>query len=150
MIAKLKALCQKLVAAFDWLPGLVARITVGWLFMISGWGKIHNLDKVTEFFRSLGIPAAEIQAPFVASVELVCGALVLIGLFTRIASIPLIGTMVVALMTALADKIHSVDDLFSISEFLYIPILLFLVIKGPGAVSVDRFICGKCDKTVQK
>ena len=60
------ALYDRLVAGIshlEWLPQLVTRITIGWVFIESGWGKLHNLDRVIGYFQSLGIPAPAIQAP---------------------------------------------------------------------------------------
>src|SRR5947209_7325429 len=116
---KIKACCMKLRVVAQ----LLSRITIGAVFIESGWGKLHNLDKVIGFFTELGIPAARIQAPFVAGVELVCGTAVLLGLFTRLASIPLIGTMVVAIITAKRAELTGVTDIFGFIEFLYIIIL---------------------------
>jgi putative oxidoreductase len=116
-------------------------LAIGVIFILSGWGKLHHLDKVTEFFAALGIPAPGIQAPFVATVELVCGVLVLIGLFTRIAAIPLICTMIVAILTAKLKEITMISDLFSMFEYLYIILLLWLSVAGAGAVSVDCWRC---------
>ena len=124
----------------DWLAPLLARFTIGVVFIESGWGKLHHLDKVTEFFQSLGIPGAQYQAPFVATTELVAGSLVLIGLATRLASIPLIGTMVVAILTAKMSDLNGWTDLFGISEFLYIVLLFWLLMSGPGPVSADEQI----------
>ena len=141
---KLRDLILPYVEKFDWLPGLLARVSIGFVFLQSGWGKIHHLDKVIAFFNSLGIPAANIQAPFVAGVELVCGTLVLVGLLTRGASVPLIGTMVVAILTAnranLFDKVtgnFDLGNLLFMPEFLFIVLLLWLIVKGAGVVSLD-------------
>ena len=60
-------------AAF--LAPLLARLTVGAAFAESGWGKVHNLEKVAEYFAELGIPAPAFQATFVSFVELICGSL---------------------------------------------------------------------------
>ena len=130
-----KAACERLAFA----PPLLSRLVIGVVFTHSGWGKLHNLGEVTSFFASLGIPFPELQAPFVASIELACGALVLAGLATRLASIPLIGTMGVALATALAPKITDANALFGLSEFLYIALLVQLALGGAGAISLDRF-----------
>jgi len=132
----LKALCERLAFA----PPLLARLVIGVVFTHSGWGKLHNLDQVAEFFASLGVPFPALQAPFVASVELGCGALVLAGLATRLAAIPLIGTMGVALGTALASKITGANALFGLAEFLYVVLLVQLAIGGAGAASLDRFV----------
>lgn len=123
-----------------WFPPLLARITLGWVFVESGWGKVNNLPQVIEFFQSLGIPYAELQAPFVAGMELVAGALILFGLFSRMASIPLVVTMIVALVTAKREDIHSVSDLFASSEYLYIVLLLWLLVAGAGTISVDAWL----------
>jgi putative oxidoreductase len=123
-----------------WLPPLAARVTVGWIFAQSGWGKLRNLDKVVEFFASLGIPAPQIQAPLAACTELVCGVLLLAGLATRAAALPLIVIMVVALRTALADRIGELGDLFALAEFCYVVLLLWLAVSGAGPVSLDASI----------
>jgi putative oxidoreductase len=119
---------------------LLARLTIGVAFIESGWGKVNNLDKVTAFFTELGIPAPAFQATFVSWVELVCGTLVLIGLATRLAAVPLICTMIVALITAKAEDIGGVGDLVGLIEFTYIALLAWLVVAGPGLLSLDHLI----------
>jgi putative oxidoreductase len=126
--------------AFSWFPPLLARLTVGWVFLQSGWGKAHNIDRVIGFFTSLGLPAPSFQAHLVAYTECIAGALLLIGLATRLASIPLIIIMTVALRTALAEDATSFSALTGISEYLYIVLLVWLMIAGPGKVSVDALI----------
>ncbi|MEO6026317.1 MAG: DoxX family protein [Candidatus Binatia bacterium] len=83
------------------------------------------------------MPHAELQAPFVAGVEFVYGALVLIGLFTRVASVPLIVTMIVALVTAQKENVGSVGDLFGLIEWSYLVLLVWLGVAGPGPLSLD-------------
>ncbi|HEX2736136.1 MAG TPA: DoxX family protein [Polyangiaceae bacterium] len=116
---------------------LLARITLAGVFVSSGWGKVHNLEKVTAFFTELGIPAPGFQAVFVSNVELVCGALVGLGLLTRLASIPLICTMAVAILTAKLPELGGVVDLLGTSEFAYVAMLAWLVLAGPGSASLD-------------
>ena len=144
MMWKLRQMILPYVEKFDWLPGLLARIAIGFIFLQSGWGKLQHLDKVIAFFTSLGIPAANIQAPFVAGVELTCGTLVLVGLFTRVASLPLIATMVVAILTAKRGDIHELGDLLFMPEFLFIVLLLWLIVKGAGVVSLDYVLERRC------
>lgn len=100
-------------------------------------GKLHNLDRVIEFFQSLDIPAAEYQAPFVAATEFSCGLLLIAGLATRFAAVPLIVTMLVAIRTALWPDLEGVIDLFGKEEFLFIVLLGWLAVAGAGAVSLD-------------
>lgn len=128
------------IARFDWVALLLIRITVGTVFLKTGWGKLHNLPKIIDFFRELGIPAPELQAPFVAGTEFVCGSLILVGLLTRLASIPLAITMGVAILTAKRSEIESLVDLLGLSEFLYIALFAALFFYGAGKVSLDRIL----------
>lgn len=121
-------------------PPTLARLTVGYAFLITGWGKLHNLERVTEFFASLSIPAPAFHATFVACIEFGCGGLLLLGLLTRLAALPLMATMVVALLTALRSDIDGVAGLFGTVEFTYIVLLLWLVVRGGGPVSVDHLV----------
>ena len=138
----LHALCARLAFA----PPLFARLVIGVVFTHSGYGKWTHLDQVVKFFAGLGIPFPQLQAPFVASVELVCGALVLVGLGTRLAAVPLIGTMVIALATALSEKITGLNALFGLAEFLYVALLVHLIVGGAGAVSLDRLVARALDR----
>jgi putative oxidoreductase len=126
-----------------WVGPTLARVVVGWVFLESGWGKLHNLDKVIGFFTELGIPAPQLQAPFVATVELVGGLCLLLGLATRLISVPLSFTMVVAIATAKKDELHELSDLFAMSEFLYIALMAWLIVASAGPLSVDRLIANK-------
>jgi putative oxidoreductase len=129
---------NKIASSFYDFAPLLARIVVGYIFIESGWGKLHHLENVVGFFRELGIPAPELQAPFVAGVELVGGVLILFGLLTRISAVPLVGTMVVAIITAKKEDISSLSDLFATSEFLYIVLFVWLIVAGAGKYSLDN------------
>lgn len=124
----------------SWLPPLVARVTVGWVMVESGWGKLHDLDSVRAYFASLGIPFAAIQAPLASASELAFGAAVLLGLFTRLSAVPLVVIMTVAIVTAKREELVGVSALLGFIEYLYIALLLWLVVAGPGAVSLDRLL----------
>src|SRR4029453_11564168 len=93
-------LAERIGGALRWLSPTIARLTVGLVFFQSGWGKLHDLDKVTSFFTELGIPNPAFQARFASTAEFVCGGLLLLGLATRFAVVPLIVTMCVAIATA--------------------------------------------------
>jgi putative oxidoreductase len=121
----------------QWLPPLLARVSVGLVFVTAGWGKLENLEGVVEFFGSLGIPAPQLQAPFVAATELGCGLLLVLGLATRLAAAPLVVTMIVAIRTALWEELEGVIDLFGREEFLLLVLLVWLGIAGSGALSID-------------
>ena len=127
-------------SSLAWPPPVAARVALGTVFVQSGWGKLHDLPRVVGYFESLGIPAPQLQAPFVAGVELAGGALLLAGLFTRVASVPLAATMVVALATAKRADVASASDLLATVELLYLLLLGSLAAFGAGALSLDALL----------
>ena len=146
-IFRLRLFAVERLKQLSWLPPLLARVSVGVLFFTTGWGKLHNLPKVIDFFRELGIPYPELQAPFVAGIEFSCGILITIGLLTRLASMPLSISMVVALITAKREEINGISDLFGLAEYLYIVIFVWLIISGPGTISLDWLLVRKLEKS---
>jgi putative oxidoreductase len=119
---------------------LLVRLSVGVVFAMTGWGKLHHLDDIIEFFRSLGIPAPELQAPFVAGLELVGGSLLVVGLCSRLFAAPLTGTMVVAIATAKKDEIESLTDVLGFIEWHYLVFFAVIVLCGPGRLSIDHLL----------
>jgi putative oxidoreductase len=136
----LRSFVLRTASVLSWVPLTAARLALGWVFVQSGWGKLHNLPQVVEYFTSLGIPAPHLQASFVAGVELVGGLLLLGGLFTRVVSVPLAMTMVVALLTAKRADIASAGDLYGTVEFLYLLGLGTLAAFGAGFLSLDEIL----------
>jgi putative oxidoreductase len=137
------------LTSIEWVVRLAVRVAVGLEFSGSGLGKLGKLSGLIQYFRSLGIPAAEILAPFVASTELVCGALIVVGLATRPAAVMLCGVMAVAIVTAAAPEKHITASWHGLLEFFYLPeVLLFLllawlVFAGPGRASLDARFCAR-------
>lgn len=143
MISRLlsfRAFILKAAKALSWVPQTATRLALGWVFLQSGWGKLHNLENVIGYFESLGIPAPQLQAPFVAGVEFVGGILILGGLFTRFVSVPLAITMVVALLTAKREDIATAGDLYGAVEFLYLLGFGYLAAFGAGLLSLDEIL----------
>ena len=134
-----------------WLALLFARITVGWVFMLSGLGKLHNLPQVTENFVGWGIPFANILSPFVSGVEFFGGLFLLLGLLTRISAGALGITMIVAIKSAKWADVDSLETLLGFDEFEYLALFLWLAIAGPGVLSLDnallRWIRGTSTET---
>jgi putative oxidoreductase len=141
-VSNVRARALGITQRLDWLGPLVARITLGVLFVSTGWGKVHSLAKVTAYFNELGIPFAEFQAPMVSFIELFGGALLVIGLASRIAALPLMGSMAVAILTAQRENVHGLPDLFGLVEWTYFALLLWVAITGPGKISVDQLLFG--------
>jgi putative oxidoreductase len=125
---------------------LLGRLSVGLVFLSTGWGKVHNVEKVTEFFTSLHIPMPGLNAVVVGWSELLCGAALVIGLFTRLATIPLLVSMVVAILTAKRPDIHGFFDLIAFEETTYFLVLVMIAVLGPGSISVDHLLANKYDR----
>src|SRR5664279_6197983 len=96
----------------------LARLTVGLVFIGTGWGKLHSLSDVTEFFTSLHIPLPAFNARLTAASEFFGGMAVLLGLGTRLVSLPLAFTMVVAIATAKRGDITGLTTLVGFEEWL--------------------------------
>ncbi len=128
------------------LTSLAIRLTIGQAFMQTGWGKLHNLDNVTKFFASLGIPAPQLQAAFVGGLELVGGALLIVGLVVRPIAVLLLGTMAVAILTADRDgflaalAINPEKNLTDVVPWMFGLLLLALLTWGPGRLSLDALL----------
>jgi putative oxidoreductase len=124
----------------DWFAPLLSRVTLGVLFMSTGWGKVHSLDKVSAFFAELHIPAPAFQATMVSYVELIGGALLLVGLLARVAAVPLLVSMAVAILTAKRDEVGGMADLFGLVEWTYLVLLAWVALAGAGRASLDHLL----------
>ncbi|MEO8841451.1 MAG: DoxX family protein [Kofleriaceae bacterium] len=143
MFAHVKAACDRSLAVLhklEWLGPLAVRVTLGIVFVTTGWGKLHGLDAVTQYFASLGIPAPHAQAVLVSIVELVGGLMLVLGFGTRIAATLLVGVMAVAIWTAKLPEVHGIADLAGTVEVAYLVALVWLLVSGGGAVSIDRLM----------
>jgi putative oxidoreductase len=128
---------RRVAAHLDWLAPLFARIVVGWVFLLSGWGKLHNLPQVTENFIGWGIPFPHVLTPFVSGVELFGGLFLLLGILTRISAGALGITMVVAIASAKWGDVDSLATLLGFDETEYLALFLWLAIAGAGRLSLD-------------
>jgi putative oxidoreductase len=126
-----------------WVPALVSRLAMAGEFIPSGWGKLHDLPKLTAYFTELHIPAPAMNAAASATTELVAGILLLVGLGTRFAAASLIVVMTVAILTAKLQDVHSIDGFLYLSEPGYIVIFTWLVFHGGGRASLDAVIAGR-------
>src|SRR3954462_7787610 len=136
LLARLRAVGDKLA----FMGPTLARLTVGLVFTGTGWGKLHSLGDVTDFFASLHIPAPGFNATLAASTEFFGGILVLVGLGTRLASLPLAFTMVVAILTAKRADITGVTALVGFEEWSYLVFFLWLAVAGAGPLSLDNLV----------
>jgi putative oxidoreductase len=131
---------RRVASHLQWLAPLFARIVVGWVFLWSGWGKLHNLPAVTQNFIGWGIPLPHLLTPFVAGVEFFGGALLLLGLMTRISAGALGVTMIVAIISAKWSDVDSLETLLGFDETEYLALFLWLAIAGAGRLSLDYLL----------
>jgi putative oxidoreductase len=123
---------------------LAVRLYWGWQLMQSGWGKLHNISGVTEFFTSLGLPAPHFTAIAISNLELFGGALLALGLGSRVIALVLTGNMFMAYVTADREAIMSVfsdpGKFYNADPFTFLIASLLVLIFGAGSFSADRVI----------
>ena len=121
---------------------VLIRLMVGMVFLSEGIQKfLFPAALGVGRFTQIGIPAPAVSAPFVGVVEIVCGALVLVGLATRLAAIPLLIDMVVAICTTKVPLLLSRGAWAMAHEartdWAMLLGALFLVLVGAGPWSLD-------------
>lgn len=120
---------------------LFLRITIGWRFYLTGSGKLKNFEGTTEFFAGLHIPAPAFHAGLVGYTEMIGGLLLIAGLGTRLISVPLLISMVVAYLTAhREDGFKSLYDFTDQAPFMFLCVVLVTLAFGPGKISLDALI----------
>jgi len=123
---------------------LVIRLYWGWQFFQTGKGKLMNLDRTAGFFANLHIPMPKLNAILAGSTECFGGLLLLLGLGSRIATVPLIFTMIVAYLTADADAVRNIfskpDEFVSAAPFQFMLTAIIVLLFGPGVFSLDALI----------
>lgn len=123
---------------------LLVRLYWGWQFAQTGWGKLGNIAKVTEFFASLGIPFPAANAHFIAGLELTGGILLVLGLASRPIGLLLTVNMLVAYVTADREALFSFisdpDKFMAASPFTFLVASLIVLIFGAGTLSLDALI----------
>ena len=136
----------KLLGWLEFLPPLLTRLVIGYAFYLTGKGKLANFDRTVGFFTDLGIPAPELNAAFVSRLEFWGGLLLVVGLLTRLVAAGLSSTMVVAMLTAdkenFLNALKGVGDagLTDIVPVVFLLFLVYLVIYGPGVLSLDTLV----------
>jgi len=134
------ALPAQIASYFPWIGPLIMRLVVGYVFMLTGWTKLNNLPQMIQNFSEWGIPFPGILTPFASAVECFGGAMLILGLFTRIPAAMLTVVMIVAIKAAKWENADSLETLLGFEEATYLAAFLWLAIAGPGAASLDRLL----------
>jgi len=125
---------------------LVIRLYWGFQFIQDGWGKLTHLDKVSEFFASLSLPAPHMTALTVAVVELGGGILFGLGIASRLTSLVLFVNMTMAYLSVPDDRTNfshifsKPEDFYGASPYTYWFAALLILILGPGYFAIDTLI----------
>ncbi len=125
---------------------LVVRLYWGYSFFQTGKGKLLNLSQPTEYFASLHIPFPALNAALAGATECFGGLLLLVGLASRLISIPLTFLLLVAYVTADNEALRAIfsdpDKFLNAAEFQFLFAVLLVLIFGPGMFSID-YLLGK-------
>jgi putative oxidoreductase len=127
---------------------LAVRLYWGWQFAQTGWGKMHNIAKITAFFATLNIPFPSANAHFVAGLEFFGGILLILGLGSRVVALLLSVNMLVAYWTADRDALMSFfsdpGKFYAADPYTFLFASLLVLIFGAGFFSVDRILARRC------
>ena len=141
IIQKLNTMLIKFLSRFEWLPLLLLRLSLGYVFLLSGQGKLLNLERTASYFTSLHIPFALFNAILASSTEFLGGILLILGLFTRVTSVALAFVMVIAIVTAqLPNNIGNIGEFTGLIEWAYFLIFISFVFSGAGVISLDKIL----------
>jgi putative oxidoreductase len=150
---KLIDLIQNLHARFVRLANLMQsplllaiRLYWGWQFAQDGWGKLTHLDRVTQFFASLNLPAPGMTALSVAVIELAGGILLAAGIGSRVVSLVLFLNMTMAYLSVPDDRtnffhiLSKPEDFYGATPYTYWFAALLILVFGPGLFALDSLI----------
>jgi putative oxidoreductase len=123
---------------------LIIRLYWGWQLIQSGWGKLHHLPNVTEFFTSLGLPMPAQTALAISCLEFFGGLFLAVGLLSRLTSLALTINLIVAYITADREALFSVfsdpDKFYAAAPYTFLVASLIILIFGPGKLSLDTLL----------
>jgi putative oxidoreductase len=147
LLTKLKELYARFFDAVSYLRSpflLFVRLYWGWQLIESGWGKLHHLDKVTDFFTSLNLPMPGVTAVAISSLEFFGGIFLAAGLLSRLTALVLTINMLMAYITADREALLAIfsdpDKFYAAAPYTFLIASLLVLIFGPGRIAVDSLI----------
>src|ERR1700741_1776418 len=133
---------------------LFVRLYWGWQLAQSGWGKLHHLSNVGEYFGTLGLPMPSQMAVFIACVEFFGGIFLALGLASRITALVLTVNLTMAYVIgdreALLSFFSDPDKFIAAAPFAFLMVALIVLIFVPGRITVDRAIASLFGSTQVK
>jgi len=123
---------------------LLLRLYWGWQLAQSGWGKLHHLSNVGEYFSTLGLPMPAQMAVFIACVEFFGGIFLALGLASRVTGLVLAVNLTMAYVIgdreALLSFFSDPDKFVAAAPFAFLMVALIVLIFGPGRISADTAV----------
>jgi putative oxidoreductase len=147
LLLRLRRWYKNFFGAVDYLqtPFLLAvRLYWGWQLIESGWGKLHNLPKVTDYFTSLNLPMPGKMAVFISCVEFFGGIFLALGLLSRLTALVLTINLIMAYVIgdreALMSFFSDPDKFAAAAPYVFLIASLIILIFGPGKICVDTLL----------
>jgi len=129
------------------IPLLLIRLVLAYGFYVPAKMKWSDINSIIDWFKTLHVPAPALNAYMAASTEAAGVVLLVLGLGTRIISIPLTVVMLVAIKTVhWSNGFNAGDNGYEIPLY-YLIMLLLLLIYGPGRISLDNLISRKAQNS---
>jgi putative oxidoreductase len=123
---------------------LAVRLYWGWQFAQTGWGKLHNIAKITGFFASLNIPFPSVSAHLISGLEFFGGILLILGIGSRLISLLLAANMLTAYWTADREALASIfsdpGKFYVADPYTFLFASLMILIFGAGLFSLDAMV----------
>ena len=130
---------------------LLVRLYWGWQLAQSGWGKLHHLSSVGEYFATLGLPMPAQMAVVIACVEFAGGIFLALGLASRITALVLTANLTMAYVVgdreALLSFFSDPDKFTAAAPFAFLVVSLIVMIFGAGRISADTALAFLFDST---
>ena len=150
LMRPLAARVRDLLTRQAWLGPLLLRLVFGWFWLETGWAKLHNLAFFSQRFVDWGIPFPTLSATVSGATDLIGGALLIVGLGTRLAAVPMIINMLVALAVVVLPTITTFNEFVELDEVLYVAVLFWLLMAGPGKASLDHLLARRFGLAAQQ
>jgi putative oxidoreductase len=146
-ITRLRDLYDRFFTLISYLQSpflLFVRLYWGWQLIQSGWGKLHHLSNVTEFFTSLNLPMPEQTALAISCLEFFGGIALAIGLLSRFTAFILTINMIMAYVTADREALFSIfsdpDKFYAAAPYTFLVATVIILLFGPGKFAVDKVL----------
>jgi putative oxidoreductase len=147
MLTRMKQLHDRFFDLISYLQTpflLFVRLYWGWQLIQSGWGKLHHLSNVTEFFTSLGLPLPAQTAVAISCLEFFGGIFLAIGLLSRLTALAMTINLIVAYITADREALFSIfsdpDKFYAAAPFTFLVASLTILLFGPGKFALDTLL----------